>query len=261
MRTPAFPPENMIDSRDTQASRGIAEFDRFAKHYDAGMDDPVKRLLGPNIELYAEMKMRWMCRDINRSRRLAHRDLRLLDYGCGNGVLLNILRKNGFPGVVMGCDVSESMLREAVRIWDCGPVPSLSLLDGDSIPYADATFDVVVASGVFHHVTREKQRIRIFSEVHRILKPVGIFYVFEHNPTNPVTRWIVSRAEIDRNAHLLRASRVRREMLTAGLVDELTEYLMFLPPRWRCLWPVEDWIRWFPFGGQYAVRSRRFEEV
>ena len=42
--------------------------------------------------------------------------------------------------------------------------------------------------------------------------------VFEHNPLNPVTRFVVARTPIDPNAILLRAAEVMRGLSGAGFV-------------------------------------------
>jgi len=46
----------------------------------------------------------------------------------------------------------------------------------------------------------------------------GHVVVFEHNPLNPVTRFVVARTPIDPNAILLRAAEVMRGLSGAGFV-------------------------------------------
>lgn len=43
---------------------------------------------------------------------------------------------------------------------------------GESIPYADASFDVVVSDNVLEHLDNP---LEVFREVHRVLRPGGIF--------------------------------------------------------------------------------------
>ena len=89
------------------------------------------------------------------------------------------------------------------------------------------------------------------------MKPGGRVYVFEHNPLNPVTNWVVKHTPIDQNAILLRAGEVTRGLKEAGFEGVGTSYQMFFPPRLRFLRGVENLLRWLPFGGQYAVWGKK----
>ena len=50
------------------------------------------------------------------------------------------------------------------------------------------------------------------------LRPKGRIYIFEHNPFNPVTRWVVKHTAIDRNAVLLKPAEVRTGLHAAGAI-------------------------------------------
>lgn len=237
-----------------------AEFDDYAAGYGAGMDNPLKRLAGPDAETFIEIKARWLCVDLvcRPVRSLKERrPLNLLDAGCGSATLLRVLAQQDLNTRLHGCDVSEGMLEEARRTWlavpfgHVGPVPDLRPIVGQRWPYDDAMFDVVVASAVLHHVPMD-ERPGFYREAARVLRPGGRFVVFEHNPLNPVTRWVVSHTPIDAHAVLLRPGEVQRGMRDAGLSPRGARSLMFVPPRWRWAWALEDWIAWLPLGGQYA---------
>ena len=85
---------------------------------------------------------------------------------------------------------------------------------------------------------------------------VSRLYIFEHNPFNPVTTWVVKHTPIDRNAVLINAPTVRRGLRSAGFDQFLTRYLMFFPPRFTWLEPGESLFRRVPLGGQFVVRAR-----
>jgi hypothetical protein len=87
----------------------------------------------------------------------------------------------------------------------------------------------------------------------RVLKSGGRCYVFEHNPYNPVTRWVVARTPIDRHAILLSSREVCASLAVAGIRHIQVENLMFFPPKWRWAQPLEQALYWLPFGGQYMV--------
>ena len=237
-----------------------AEFDQFASGYGAGMENPAKRMVGRSADDFILPKVQWMLRDLEaRPIRGAHvAELRLLDFGCGTAPFLRNLRKQGFPGHLRGCDVSQGMLDEAARTWDTDSGQSLDLVpeDGGEWPYHDASFELIVLSGVLHHVPVEA-RDELLGRIVRLLVPNGRLYVFEHNVLHPLTRWVVHRTKIDRNAVLLSSREVRYRLRDAGLPISLTSYLLFVPPRWTWLRPVETWLRWMPMGGQFVVVGHR----
>jgi SAM-dependent methyltransferase len=160
-------------------------------------------------------------------------------------------------GRFFGCDVSQGMLDQAIVDWPNDDKPSFALVDPNGkLPYQDEFFDVVVISAVLHHI-EPQQRAGVYREIARVLKRDGRVYVFEHNLYNPVTRWVVSHTAIDANAILLSPSEVRRGLISAGLADVRTSYIMFFPPHWQWAGWIERLIAWLPLGGQYVVTARR----
>jgi ubiquinone/menaquinone biosynthesis C-methylase UbiE len=90
------------------------------------------------------------------------KDAALLDVGCGEGVFVEELLKNGFSNV-MGIDENYSSDR----------VVKGSAL---SLPFQDKSFDVVLFLDVIEHISIEKQEIAI-KEIFRILKGGGTLVV------------------------------------------------------------------------------------
>jgi SAM-dependent methyltransferase len=246
-----------------------AEFDAYAADYGAGMDVGLKRCLGDSAESFLEVKVAWLLRDLAR-RPLpgAAAACRLLDYGCGAGTFLQVLRRMDFPAALAGCDVSAEMLLEAKKRWDGGrwaveeagkrwpqgEPPKCNLIENGRAPYEPASFDLVVLSAVMHHV-EVARRNDVYSDALRLLRTGGRLIVFEHNPFNPVTQWVVRHTPIDRNAVLLSPREVLRGLTAVGSARARVEYLMFFPPRLTLLRPWERFLRWFPLGAQYVVAA------
>ena len=226
-------------------ARPRAEFDAFAPDYDGGMGDPLKRLFGGTADVFLEHKADWLRRNLAPAGRL-------LDFGCGAAGFLRALRRSGAPLELVGCDVSEGMLAEARERWDAGPPPSLHAVPPGPLPFADAEFDVVTATCVLHHVA-PAERPAVARELLRVVRPGGAVAVFEHNPWNPLTRWLVGRAAIDANAELLSAAECTRLLSGAGAGACRSRYILFFPPRLRRLWAAERALAWLPIGGQYVT--------
>jgi SAM-dependent methyltransferase len=74
--------------------------------------------------------------------------LRLLDVGCGLGLLLDWLKENGhLPSVdYTGADLSSPMLQAAFGRW---PAQRFELRDIRDQPYAPDCFDFCIISGIF----------------------------------------------------------------------------------------------------------------
>jgi SAM-dependent methyltransferase len=103
---------------------------------------------------------------------------RILDYGCGTGVLAERLTERGFD--VLGTEYSAGMLKKAAERGVRG-----ALLKDGQIPFDDGQFDLVYCVAVFHHLeTTEKVREAIHEMV-RVARPGGHVVIWDHNPLNP----------------------------------------------------------------------------
>jgi SAM-dependent methyltransferase len=232
-----------------------AEFDRHAGTYDGGLDNPIKRMMGDSADQFIAVKARWLLR---REPGLKRGELAVLDYGCGAGDLMRVLGELGARSAFTGCDVSSGMLAEVGKRWPTalGPVPALATQEGAKTPFADRQFDIVAISAVLHHVP-VAERQAVYRELGRVLKPGGRIYVFEHNPRNPLVRYVIARTPIDENAILLDAREVRCGLLDTARYDLETDYLMFMPPGLAFLRGIDRILAWLPLGAQYVVAAHK----
>jgi ubiquinone/menaquinone biosynthesis C-methylase UbiE len=236
------------------------EFDKFARDYSGGNEDPLKRLFGENLDQFIYVKAKWLWDYLLKSQGKAKlkENYRLLDYGCGTGEMLKWLKIFGFPGHLHGADVSPAMLDEAEKRWDTFQKPLFSCIGETKTDFADNFFSCIVTTCVFHHIEPEKRDI-VLREIKRILVPGGILVVFEHNPFNPMTRLVVKRAEIDKDAMLLYPSETRDRFQKADFRNYFQEYIMFFPPKIKILNNLEKYLNWCPLGAQYAAVGRKYD--
>ncbi len=232
-----------------------AEFDKHASSYDGGIDNPVKRMMGGDADQFIAVKARWLLR---REPGLRTGGLSMLDYGCGAGDLMRVLADRGARADFTGCDISTGMLSEVGKRWPQvhGAAPATAVQDGALTPFAAGQFDVATISAVLHHVP-VAERAAVYAELGRVLKPGGRLYVFEHNPRNPLVRYVIARTPIDENAILLDAREVQDGLLGAARYEIETDYLMFMPPGLAFLAPIDRALAWLPLGAQYAVSARK----
>ena len=130
-----------------------AEFDSYAEGYDAGMKNPLKRMLGSDASVFLRVKIEWMLNDLRR-RPVGVGQSHLLEYGCGHGLFLKVLAESGFAGKLTGCDVSREMLRQAAHTWENEnrSAPDFFLIDADDPMPRQACCDIVVLCAVLHHI-------------------------------------------------------------------------------------------------------------
>jgi ubiquinone/menaquinone biosynthesis C-methylase UbiE len=99
---------------------------------------------------------------------------RILELGCGPAYLwLDNLDRLPPGWEILLSDFSLGMLEQARQNLKCRPAIHFEAFDAQSIPYGNETFDAVIANHMLYHVP---DRSRAFSEIHRVLKPTGIFY-------------------------------------------------------------------------------------
>ncbi|NUR54657.1 MAG: class I SAM-dependent methyltransferase [Acidobacteria bacterium] len=105
-----------------------------------------------------------------------YRGQRVLDVGCGAGTDLVRFARGG--AIVTGVDVAASAIalaRENVR--QQGLEADLREADGEDLPFADESFDLVYAHGVVQYTTNDRALV---AECRRVLKTGGtaVFQVY-----------------------------------------------------------------------------------
>jgi SAM-dependent methyltransferase len=174
----------------------------------------------------------------------------ILDFGCGVGLGISPLREMFPKARIVGCDPSlESLALARSREPDC------EFLEADAISPAPQ-FDIITAVSVFHHIV-PAERAGALRYCYERLKPGGLLFVFEHNPFNPVTRHLVSRCPVDRDAILLTPNETATRLRQAGFAVTATEYCLFFPKALAFLRQIEKYLGWLPLGGQYFVVGTR----
>lgn len=104
------------------------------------------------------------------------RPLKILDLGCGTGVVVRQLLDVLHPASQFhGADVSAELLKEAARLSpdDC---ITWDHLDGGALPYADGSFDAITMHTLLSHV---QDPVFLLSEARRVLKENGTLIVFD----------------------------------------------------------------------------------
>ena len=110
----------------------------------------------------------------------------LLDIGCGTGIYFEALAGHGRE--IHTLDASEAMVGVARNFCESNGLNHVYPIVGaaEALPYQDNRFDAAVALDTLHHVSEVEP---VLEEVFRVLKPGGVFLVFEPNILNPLM-WV-----------------------------------------------------------------------
>lgn len=139
----------------------------------------------------------------------AARGRTVLDYGCGVGVHSLSVARDGAH--VIGCDISAAAIAVATRrASERGLAARTHFLaaNGEALPLADQTVDVVMSIAVLSFVDLEQS----LGEIRRVLRPGGVLFIMDtlgHNPVlnawRRISVWRRTRAKWSQE-HILKMS-------------------------------------------------------
>ncbi len=115
---------------------------------------------------------------------------RILDVGCGTGLLTAAIAKHYPKASVIGIDASKSMIKVADRkrlSHNCSYRTALA----EKLPFAPETFDVVTSALFFHHVHLKLKEICL-KEICRVLKPGGRVIIADMDTPYTKLGWALS---------------------------------------------------------------------
>ncbi|MEC3913033.1 methyltransferase domain-containing protein [Nocardia sp. CDC160] len=122
-----------------------------------------------------------------------------LDIGCGPGRLVTELARLAGPhGRAVGLDPSAEMIDYAAA--HAAPNCSFDLGAAQSLPYPDASFDVVTSTFAMHHIA-EAERKTALEAMFRVLRPGGRLLLADTHPATAGLRGLLIRAMARLAAH------------------------------------------------------------
>lgn len=178
----------------------------------------------------------------------------VLDFGCGTGNLTREVARVLPRSSVIGTDASTASLAIARERTDEAAI-TYTETPRDRLSFNSGAFNVVYAQGVFHHIPPTEHRLWV-SEIRRCLGPSGRFFLFEHNPYNPLTVHVVKRVPFDREAQLLTPRYAVGLLSEEGFTDIAVRFYFFFPRALSFLRLFERRLGRVPIGAQYVVEAR-----
>ncbi len=172
----------------------------------------------------------------------------LLDLGAGAGEAAVYFAKQGAN--VTATDLSAGMLEVVKKVAEIhGVSVQTQPCSADTLPFLSNSFDIVHAANLLHHVDTEKT----LKEVHRVLRPGGIFVSWDplaHNPViNIYRRMAMGVRTVDE--HPLRMKDLALFRKYFATVD------------YRCTWFTTLWIflRFFLIERVHPNKERYWKKI
>ncbi len=166
----------------------------------------------------------------------------ILDYGTGSGSYIEAL--DSHKHIMIGVEPCLDMIKYR----------KVAVFDGNQLPFKDKCFDFIYSICVFHHILPDKRKASI-NEIKRVLKPDGTFLLIEHNLLNPITRSLVARLEMDKDAMFL-SPKESLVLLSKYFSRISRSYILFFPEFLKSLVYFEKYLSGLPLGGQYSIVCR-----
>lgn len=224
------------------------EFDQYAESYDEDLSQALS-VSGEDKDYFARERIHWLSRCLSKEKNRAGY---LMDFGCGTGSAIPHLLDFFEARSIVGIDTSARSLDIATRTHGSDLVRFL--LPDQFHP--KELIDLVVSNGTFHHIPLEK-RASVVKYMFRSLRPGGILALWENNPWNPGTRYVMSRCVFDQDAIPLTSSEARRLVQEGGFEIMQTDFLFIFPKVLSYLRGIEPLVSKLPIGAQYQVLCRR----
>jgi 2-polyprenyl-3-methyl-5-hydroxy-6-metoxy-1,4-benzoquinol methylase len=218
----------------------LENFDKFAQDYKEILDKSLE-LGGETGEYFSQYKANYIARRLT-----SDFSGKILDYGCGIGILSEVLVKHFPQARIDGFDVSVASIGQVPDyLKKNGQFTSdMSLLAND--------YDAVIIANVLHHIEAH-QRSTVISALHKLIKSTGKIIIFEHNPLNPVTCKIVRESPLDKGVVLLPSAETLSYLTDAGFSNNQLTYIVFFPKFLSAFRWLEPFLSWLPLGAQYVA--------
>ncbi len=135
----------------------------------------------------------------------------VLDWGCNHAPDSCLLRASGGDYALHGCDFRQPGHFRAFH--DFADLQFRPLAHPHHIPYHDAHFDAVIASGVLEHAVWEYESLK---ELHRLLRPGGVLVITYLPNRLSVQEWLLRSVHKKGHLRLYGRAATRRMLLGTG---------------------------------------------
>ncbi len=211
------------------------DFDDFASNYKKHISSSFGKI-DNNVSYYHYAKAKIAKNELNYTPR------KILDFGCGVGLMIKFLLQNFKESKFYAYDNSIKSLEHIKNTFpDVRCVYSLDTIE---------KFDLIFVSNVIHHVKHE-DRNDFLKKIYGLLSDEGRLLIYEHNPYNPITLKVVANCEFDADAELINKNDLIELCENNNFRLKNSGYIHFFPSKLRFLFGFEKYMKWLFLGAQY----------
>lgn len=182
--------------------------------------EKTKDYFNKNVEGFSGSR-KWAWPEFEELKKYIKNNERVLDLGCGNGRLFELLKKNKYIGV----DFSKKLIEKAKEKYG----NHFQIADIFSLPFSDDYFDSIWIIAVFHHIPSKKLRLKALEEMGRVLRKNGkiimtCWYLFKF----PFRKNIIispKKLKVQRYYHAFTKKELKKLFQKAGFKIEELKYL------------------------------------
>lgn len=222
------------------------QFDNFAENYSEILQAGLAAT-GENADYFMRRRIEITGQHLTRSAAVINE---IMDFGCGVGLATSCLLETLSAKQVVGVDVSRKILAEAARRNPSGRANFAHPED------FTGSVDLVFCNGVFHHID-PAQRAASLLFIHKALKMGGLFALWENNPWNPGTRYVMSKCDFDADAKTLSPRDAQRLLRENGFKMVMMTSAFFFPRALKIFRKFEPGLSSTLLGGQYLILCRK----
>lgn len=168
--------------------------------------------------------------------------MRILDLGVGSGYLSFPIAKQYPTCQIVGLDIVEKALQTNQKRAEEEQLNNISFVnyDGMNFPFENNSFDLVITRYALHHFPNIKFSL---SEVKRVLKPEGHFFLSDPRPNNcDNTRFVDEYMQLKKDGHIKFYTKQEWIMLYAPIKTSFNSSIRF-PKKKDTAYGYEDVLK------------------
>ncbi|MEW6127383.1 MAG: class I SAM-dependent methyltransferase [Acidobacteriota bacterium] len=144
-----------------------------------------------------------------------HKNLRILDIGCGTGFSMKWMRERFATDEVYGVD----LFYQAAELWEDNDIHTASIASAEALPFPQNHFDLLTCFDVIYQLSKAHQE-KAVREMHRVLKDGGMLYIRE-----PAYEWMRGSHDIVvATKHRFTQSRLKKLLSEQGFKINKASY-------------------------------------
>ena len=154
-------------------------------------------------------------------------NLRIMDAGCGTGIILSWLERYTSPEKIVGFEISKY----ALDFCKGQPLRQLAQASITQLPFLDESFDLITCLDVLQHLPQDGSDRQAFLECWRVIKPGGFLYLRTNacHTTEAQYEKLAGREPKPLNYHQYPREELIKILIQTGFIPERVTYANMLP--------------------------------